>query len=474
MPAYWATRGVCRSARRWPPARSQVVHRLVTAKSPEGRGPGLRSRRSPGNRLRGAPSPLERTTNGTCSPYGPDRRRGGRSPPGVARRRVRRRRRLRRGRHLGRRGRSGSPAEIAGAGSSAQDAAQEAWIAGFQTANPGATISYDPVGSGGGREQFVAGRHRLRRHATPRCADDELTRRAEALRRRSTTWSRSRSTSRRSRSPTTCRASTACSSRPTPLAKIFDAQDHEVERPGDRRGQPGRQPAGHGHHHGEPLGRVGHDRELHRVPRGRRARVWTYEPDDTWPVKGGESAQGTSGVVDAIGAGEGTIGYADESQVGDLGVANIKVGADFVAPSAEAAAAILDESPRDRRPGQVRLHLRPEARHDDQGIYPIVLVSYEMACTQYARPTTAALVKALPELHHQPGGPAGGRRGRRLGAHQRRPAHDRSSRRWTRSAAERMTPEGGTRPAGLGGRSRAPRPPPARRRRSPARRREPA
>ena len=47
--------------------------------------------------------------------------------------------------------------EIAGAGSTAQQAAQEAWIAEFEDQNSGATISYDPVGSGGGREQFIAG-----------------------------------------------------------------------------------------------------------------------------------------------------------------------------------------------------------------------------------------------------------------------------------------------------------------------------
>src|SRR4029078_7697813 len=47
--------------------------------------------------------------------------------------------------------------EIAGAGSTAQQAAQEAWIAGFQEANSGVSIAYDPVGSGGGREQFTAG-----------------------------------------------------------------------------------------------------------------------------------------------------------------------------------------------------------------------------------------------------------------------------------------------------------------------------
>ena len=45
----------------------------------------------------------------------------------------------------------------AGAGSSAQDAAMQAWIAGLQSTSPDATVSYDPVGSGGGREQFVSG-----------------------------------------------------------------------------------------------------------------------------------------------------------------------------------------------------------------------------------------------------------------------------------------------------------------------------
>src|SRR5215212_6212127 len=54
-------------------------------------------------------------------------------------------------------GRAKLSCQIAGAGSSAQAAAQEAWTAGFQDANPDATVSYDPIGSGGGREQFNSG-----------------------------------------------------------------------------------------------------------------------------------------------------------------------------------------------------------------------------------------------------------------------------------------------------------------------------
>src|SRR4051812_40216957 len=47
--------------------------------------------------------------------------------------------------------------KIAGAGSSAQEAAVQAWTSGIQSNNPDLTVSYDPVGSGGGREQFIAG-----------------------------------------------------------------------------------------------------------------------------------------------------------------------------------------------------------------------------------------------------------------------------------------------------------------------------
>ena len=47
--------------------------------------------------------------------------------------------------------------DIAGAGSSAQDAAQQAWIAGFQGTNPDAKVAYNPSGSGAGVSTFLTG-----------------------------------------------------------------------------------------------------------------------------------------------------------------------------------------------------------------------------------------------------------------------------------------------------------------------------
>ena len=122
--------------------------------------------------------------------------------------------------------------------------------------------------------------------------------------------------------------------------------------------------------------------------------VWTYPVDGNWPVKGGESANGTSGVVDAVKNGNGTIGYADASQAGDLGVATVKVGDEYVGPTAEAAAAIVDNSP-EKKEGEYVFSYTLDRTTSEANTYPIVLVSYEMACTTYDDDNEATIVNAL-------------------------------------------------------------------------------
>ena len=46
---------------------------------------------------------------------------------------------------------------LVGAGASSQAAGMQGWQVGFQELNPDATVEYDPIGSGGGREQFLSG-----------------------------------------------------------------------------------------------------------------------------------------------------------------------------------------------------------------------------------------------------------------------------------------------------------------------------
>jgi phosphate transport system substrate-binding protein len=123
--------------------------------------------------------------------------------------------------------------------------------------------------------------------------------------------------------------------------------------------------------------------------------AWPHEASGDWPVPGGEAAQGTSGVVGAVQGGTGTIGYADASQAGQLGTVGVKVGAEYVKPTAEAAAAVVANSPRVEGRGANNFAIDLRRDTTESGSYPIVLVSYDIACTTYPDQATADLVKGF-------------------------------------------------------------------------------
>ena len=97
--------------------------------------------------------------------------------------------------------------------------------------------------------------------------------------------------------------------------------------------------------------------------------VWTYEADGEWPLQSGEAAQGTSGVVAAVEGGQGTIGYADASRAEGFGTVAVQVGEEFVTFSPEAAAAIVDASPREEGRTEGDLVGRP-GPHPGRGRLP--------------------------------------------------------------------------------------------------------
>lgn len=282
---------------------------------------------------------------------------------------------------------------IAGAGASSQAAAMEAWIAGFQTQNPDVTVSYDPVGSGGGREQFVAG-------GIPFGGTDSALEGDEL----SGAQERCGGADNLVEVPVYVSPIAVIYNlpgveqlqlNPDTLARIYKQEitnwndpaiaetNPDVELPDQQITVVNRSDeSGTTENLQQYLGEVAPD-------------VWDFEVSGNWPVKGGEAAQGTSGVVDAVKNGEGTIGYADASQAGDLGVANIEVGDQFQAPTPEAAAAILEESPRHEGDGKNVFTYDLERDTDAQGTYPIVLVSYGMACTRYDNAEEGDLVKAF-------------------------------------------------------------------------------
>ena len=286
-------------------------------------------------------------------------------------------------------GSSSMSGNLNGAGASTQTVAQQTWKASFEGENPDATVNYDPIGSGGGREQFLSGAVQFA-GSDAYLSDEEIA-----------------------QIPDTCgdlieypvyispiaiafniQGVDSLQLDPDTLAKIFAGEITTWDDPAIAATNPDASlpsepivPV----HRSDDSGTTDNFTDyLNKVA----GDVWTNEADGEWPISGGESAKGTQGVVQAITAGEGYIGYADASQVGDLGVAEIKVGDGYEGPSAEAAAKIIDESERVSGRGEYDYAIDLKRDTATEGTYPIVLASYQLACSTYADQETADLVKA--------------------------------------------------------------------------------
>jgi phosphate transport system substrate-binding protein len=288
-------------------------------------------------------------------------------------------------------GADGLTGTVNGAGSSAQEAAQGVWQAGFQRQNPGATVNYDPVGSGGGREQFLAGGVAFAgsdaylseedgelAQARKRCDGDPIEIPA---------YVSPIAVMYNVEGVDNLRLSAEV------LAGIFDREITQWDDPRIAELNPDADlpstritPV----HRADDSGTTENFTEyLHQAA----GKAWPHEPNGVWPTNTGEAGQGTAGVVAAVRNGSGTIGYADESQAGQLDVAQIRVGGEYVEPTAEAAAKILEVSERlpGRSPSDMAYEL--DRGTDQAGVYPIVLTSYLIACPSYADAQTAKLVR---------------------------------------------------------------------------------
>ena len=122
--------------------------------------------------------------------------------------------------------------------------------------------------------------------------------------------------------------------------------------------------------------------------------AWTHGPIETWLIDGGQSGDGTSGLISTVEGGNGTIGYADASQAGNLGTANIQVGEEFVEYSSEAAAKAVDVSPREEGREENDIVVELDRTTEESGVYPIVLISYLALCGSYADSAEGEAVKA--------------------------------------------------------------------------------
>jgi phosphate transport system substrate-binding protein len=291
---------------------------------------------------------------------------------------------------------SGSAEQLSGtlngAGSSAQQAAMQGWTAGFNKDQPDVTVNYDPVGSGGGRQQFIAGGVDFA-GSDAYLSDDEVTQ-AKARCGGGDVFELPVYIS-----PIAVvynvKGIDKLNLSPDVIAKIFSGTITTWNDPAIAADNPGvtlPSTAITPVHRGDKSGTTKNFTDyLNAAAPG----SWTGGSVDTWPTQGGEAANGTSGVIQAVKAGDGAIGYADESQAGSLGVANIKVGSDWVKPSAEGAAAVVEGSQVKSGRGQYDFAYDINRTTTDKSQYPLTLVSYHIGCIKYDDAAKAKLVQGF-------------------------------------------------------------------------------
>jgi phosphate transport system substrate-binding protein len=280
-----------------------------------------------------------------------------------------------------------------GSGSTAQQAAMQAWQTGFQTANTGTTVNYNPIGSGGGVTAF------LQKAVTFAGSDAAL------------------SGSQIQQAKTTCNGDyieipvyvdpiaivynlpgvSKLTMSASTVAQVFAGKITTWNDPAIAKENPGVTlpsttitPV----HRSDESGTTANFTDyLSQAAKS----DWSYGSIEDWPIKSGEGADGTSGVIAAVKAGNGTIGYADNSQAGTLGKVSVLVGTTPTAPSATAAGAVLDQSSAIMGGGRPATDLAMTVNRtpSGSGVYPVILVSYQIMCQQQSSSATAALVKAF-------------------------------------------------------------------------------
>ena len=286
---------------------------------------------------------------------------------------------------------------LAGGGASTQQAAMGAWAVGFQGINPDVTVEYDPIGSGGGRENFISGAFPFAgsdayltddegelSDASERCGGDAPIQVPSYISPIAVAYNLPE-VDELKLSPQTLAGIMA--------GKITTWDDEAVAEDNPDADLPS-----------ERINTV-HRSDESGTTENFTDYLTTVAPDawdagvvETWPTEyGGEGAKGTSGVVQTVENSEFSIGYADASQTGELGQALIGVGDDFVEPSAEAAAKILEASPEAESASDTAVIYDLDFATEEAGTYPVVLTSYLMACQSYDDAADGELVKAFME-----------------------------------------------------------------------------
>ncbi|WP_037608485.1 phosphate ABC transporter substrate-binding protein PstS [Streptacidiphilus rugosus] len=125
---------------------------------------------------------------------------------------------------------------------------------------------------------------------------------------------------------------------------------------------------------------------------------YTFAPNKLWAAKGGQAAAGSSGLAAQVKQVQGSISYFEMSYAtsGSISTAQIATGATApVAVTADAASKAVGDAKVTGTAPDLTLDLKPAYTTKTDGAYPIVLVTYEIACDKGNKADTLPTLKAF-------------------------------------------------------------------------------
>lgn len=287
----------------------------------------------------------------------------------------------------------GGKGNLLAAGSSAQANAMNVWIRNYQTACPETKINYKPDGSGAGIQQFLQG--------TTAFAGSDSALTPEEVK----------------QSQKVCKGGQAIDLpmvggpiavgynlpgvenlvlNAETIGKIFDSKITKWNDPAIKKLNPNADLPStkiQAFHRSDDSGTTDNfTKYLHTAA----PEAWKYEPAKKWAAKGGQSADGSSGIATNVKQNEGAIGYFELSYAtgNDIPTADLDTGAGkpVEATTANASKAIAEAKIIGKGED---LALELDYNTKAEGAYPMVLVTYEIVCSKGNDKETLAATKSF-------------------------------------------------------------------------------
>ncbi|MFJ8664171.1 phosphate ABC transporter substrate-binding protein PstS [Streptomyces sp. NPDC093600] len=284
--------------------------------------------------------------------------------------------------------------QLLAAGSSAQKNAMDLWVKNFQAACSGVEVNYQSIGSGGGITKFNQGQVAF-------AGSDSALKEDEVA-----------------ASQKICKGGKGINlpmvggpvaigykldgvdnlvlDAPT-LAKIFDTKITKWNDPAIAKLNPGAKLPGstiQAFHRSDESGTT---QNLGKYLSTAAPADWKHDPKSkSWPAPGGQAANGSSGVAAAVKDAEGSIGYFELSYATANKIPTVSINTGASAP----VAATTENASKAIAAAKVKgtgndLALELDYATKAEGAYPIVLVTYEIACDKGNKAETLPTLKAF-------------------------------------------------------------------------------